>query len=230
MIRADFEAVQVLLAFEADPNRVDNLGQPPLHFTRSPEVCGALLDAGADVTLRNSNYQRTALHCICYTYGSPEVVDLLIGAGIPVDVRDNDDETLLLNAVFWHRTAAVKSLIGQGADVNAANASSRNNAIHFAVTFDHHEIIPLLLANGAQYASIDSGGKNIAHMAAASAGTKTMEVLEKANLAGLDVSLRDRNGETPADIIARREIFGDSELGVHVAFEAFLRSVTPVDS
>lgn len=157
-------------------------------------------------------------------------MDLLIGAGIPVDVRDNDDETPLLNAVFWHRTAAVKSLIGQGADVNAANASSRNNAIHFDVNFDHYEIIPLLLANGAQYASIDSGGKNIAHMAAASAGTKTMEVLEKANLAGLDVSLRDRNGETPADIIARRDIFGDSELGVHVAFEAFLRSVTPVDS
>ena len=230
VIRDDFEAVQALLAFEADPNKTDHLGQSPLHFARSPGVCGALLDAGVEVTLRNSYYQRSALHCICYGYGTPEVVDLLIGAGIPVDVRDTDDKTPLLNAVYWHRTAVAKRLIGDGADVNATNASSQNNAIHFAVNYDHHEIIPLLLAKGAQYASTDSGGQNIAHMAAASAGTKTMEVLEKANLAGLDIFLRDRNGETPADIIARREIFGNSELDVYVAFEAFMRSVAPVDS
>ena len=229
VIRDDFEAVQALLAFEADPNKTDNLDQSPLHFARSPGVCGALLDAGVEVTLRNSYYQRSALHCICYGYGTPEVVDLLIGAGIPVDVRDTDNKTPLLNAVYWHRTAVAKRLIGHGADVNATDASSNNNAIHFAVTYDHHEIIPLLLAKGAQYVSTDSGGKNIVHMAAASAGTKTMEVLENANLAGLDVSLRDRNGDTPADIIARREIFGDSELGIEVAFEAFMRSVTPVD-
>ena len=230
VIRDDFEAVQALLAFKADPNKTDDLGQSPLHFARSSRVCGALLDAGAEVALRNSYYQRSALHCICYGYGTPEVVDLLIGAGTPVDVRDTDDWTPLLSAVYWHRTAVAKRLIGHGADVNATNASSQNNAIHFAATFDHHEIIPLLLAKGAQYTSTDSGGKNIAHMAAASASTKTIEVLEKAHLAGLDIFLRDRNGDTPADIIARREIFGDNELGVYVAFEAFMRSVVPVDS
>ena len=229
VIRDDFEAVRSLLAFDADPNKADNLGQAPLHLARSPAVCGALLNAGAEVTLRNSRYQRSALHCICYGYGTPEVVDLLIGAGIPVDVRDTDGDTPLINAVHWHRTAVAKRLIGHGADVNARNASSRN-AISSAVHDDHHEIIPLLLAKGVQYTLTDSEGKNIAHMAAASAGTKTMEVLEKANLAGLDVSLRDRNGETPADIIARREIFGDSELGVHVAFEAFMQSIALVAS
>lgn len=161
VIRDNFKAVQALLAFEADPNKVDNLGQLPLHFARSPGVCGALLNTGVEVTLRNSHYQRSALHCICYAYGSPEVVDLLVGAGIPVDVRDTDDETPLLTAVFWHLTAAAKRLIGHGADVNAANASSRNNAIHFVVNFDHHEIIPLLLAKGAQYASTDSGARTL---------------------------------------------------------------------
>ncbi|MCJ1393431.1 hypothetical protein MMC18_006305 [Xylographa bjoerkii] len=229
VIRDDLEAVHALLAFKADPNKVDSLGQSPLHFVRSSGVCGALLEAGVDVALRSSYYQRSALHCFCYGYRTPEVVDLLIGAGIPVDVRDTDG-TPLLRAVYWQRTAVAKRLIAYGADVNATSALSRNNAIHFAVYYNHHEIIPLLLAKGAQYASTDSEGKNIAHMAAASADTKTMEVLEKANLPGLDIFLRDTNGETPADIIARREIFGDSEFGVHAAFEAFKRSVAPVDS
>ena len=229
VIRDNFDAVQTLLAFEADPNKTDDLGQSPLHFSRSPRVCRALLDAGVEVALRNSYYQRSALHCICYGYGAPEVVDLLIGASIPVDVRDMYDKTPLLYAVYWHRTAVAKRLIGCGADINATDALSQKNVIHFAVTYDHHEIIPLLLVKGAHYASIDSEGRNIAHMAAASASTKTVEVLEKANLAGLDIFSRDRNGDSPADIIARREIFGDSELGVYVAFEAFMRSIGPRD-
>ena len=230
VIRDDFEAVQALLVFGADPDRADHLGRPPLHFARSPGVCKALLNAGAKATLRNFHYQRSALHCCCYTSASLEVVDLLIGTGIPVDVRDTDDETPLLNAVFCHQTATAQRLIGHGADVNATNISSRHSTIHFAVGYDHHEIIPLLLAKGVHYISIDSNGKNIAHLAASSSGTKTMEVLEKANLAGLDFSLRDRNGETPADIMARREIFADSEVGVHAAFEAFMRSATLVNS
>lgn len=77
LIRDDFEAVQALLTFEADPNKRDNLGRSPLHFARSPGVCGAHFDAGVEVTLRKSYYQRSALHCICYGYGTLEVVDLL---------------------------------------------------------------------------------------------------------------------------------------------------------
>lgn len=103
----------------------------------------------------------------------------LIEAGILVDVRDTDEKTPLINAVYWHRTAVAMRLIDYGADVNATNASSQNNAIHFAVTYDHHEIIPLSLVKGAQYASTDSGHKNIAHMAAASASGHSQKRLRK---------------------------------------------------
>ena len=181
--------------------------------------------AGADVHTRDKEYQRTALHQLCQANGDVETVKLLVDSGLDVNVRDADNETPLLNVVFWNMTATATTLLDLGADVNASNISSGDNSIHFAVSCSSHEIIPLLLAHGVTYAALNVHSRNIAHMAAMSADTKTIPTLANAKLNGLDLSLKDGDGKTPAERLAEREVFGEREIGVHDAFEALVRSL-----
>jgi len=225
VIRDDLNAVADLLAFDADPNSIDDEGNSPLGFVKSSGVCKALLDAGVDINTRNTDYQRTPLHMVCHVHGNVEVVNLLIEAGIHVDVRDFDHETPLLNAVFWHLTATAERLIELGADVNARNVSSEDNTIHFAVSYCHHEIISSLLAHGVHCAIRNVRSRNVAHMVAIFADTETINTLTDCKSTGLHLSLKDVDGKTPFDYLAEREVFGESEMGIHEAFEAFARSV-----
>lgn len=227
VIRDDLEAVETLLAFDADPKAVDDSGNSPLGYVKSSGVCTALLEAGVNVHARNKDYHRTALHRICQGHGTVEVVNLLVEAGIDVNVQDADHETPLLNAVFWHLTAAAEELIQLGADVNAVNISSCDGTTHYAVSSGHCQIITLLLARGVNYKATNIRGRNIAHMAAISADTNTVNALAESNLFGLDLSLKDVDGKTPADYLAEREVFAESELGIYEAFEAFTKSVSP---
>ena len=226
VIRDDSRGVEILLAFGADPNIVDDSGDSPLTFVKSSEICKVLLEAQINIHLRSTDYQRTALHRLCLGHGTVKIVDLLVNAGIAVDVLDADHETPLLNAVFGNLTATAERLIELGANVNAANISSRDNSIHFAVSHGHYQIIARLLANDVDYAATNIRGRNIGHMAAMLADTDTINTLAESKLIGLDLSLKDLDGKTPADHLAEREIFAESEIGIHEAFEAFVKSVS----
>lgn len=230
VIRDDLSAATTLLAFGANPNALDNLGQAPLDFVTSAEVSKLLLAARVNVNARDSKYHRTALHQLCKRAGTVEVVDLLVQAGIDVDVRDADDETPLLNAIFSGLTLAARRLIELGANINAANRSSRDTAIHFAVVFNRHEMISLLLAKGADYTATNLHGRNVAQLAARYSDAKTMAVLAEAELSHLNLSLRDEEGKTASDYMAEREILTDSEVGLHERFEALKKSLYVTDS
>ena len=225
VIRDDAEKTKLLLAFGADPNMKDFLNQTPLDFARSPKICEALLRAGSDVHSRNAYHRRTALHQLCHTIDSVNILDKLVKAGIGVDVQDYDGETPLHNAVYSGFESSCRRLIELGADVNATNSSSSDNPIHFAVYVDQPAIVELLLANGADYTWVNIYGRTIAHVAVRAASRKTIQTLAKSRLNGLDFSLRDKEGKTPADYLAERKILLPREEGIHEAFEKFVDSV-----
>ena len=231
-IRNDSRAVKTLLAFGANPNIVDRWGKMPLDLARSVGVCKMLLDAGVNIHVLDTDYGRSALHQLfqitrgCYLEDDTvDMIDLLIDAGIDVDVQNSDGETPLLNAIFSGHTYHARRLLQLGANPNAFNHSSHESAIHFAVSFDRHEILPLLLERGADYTAVNNMGKNIAHMAACLADTKTVSVLAVSNLVKPDVSLRCNHGKTPADYLSERSILAESEQGLHVEFERFMKSI-----
>lgn len=231
-IRSDLQAVKTLLVFGANPNIVDRWGHTPLDFVRSIGVCRALLDAGVNVHSRNTEYGRSALHQL-YKRGdgdsleseTVDIIDLLVAAGIDIDDRDGDQETPLLTAIYSGHIAHARRLIELGANVNASNLSSHESAIHFAVSFSRHEILSLLLERGADYTAVNVRGRNIAHMAAGLAGTKTISVLAKSDLVKLDVSVRCKDGKTPVDYLSERSILTESEHGLHAEFERSMRSI-----
>ena len=223
-IRDDQASVQALLTYGADPNISDDSGSTCLHFARSPGVCRALLDKHANVHARNRIYSRTPLHSFCKRDGTVEMINELVEAGLEVDARDADGETPLLNAIFRGFTAAVQRLIDLGADVNACNISSRESSIHFAVEFDRHEILPILLKKGVDYSARNIRGRTIGHMACRVGSAQTIDVLTSSNLTDLDLSLKDVDGNTAADYLSSRKLVSESDNGIHRAFAQLQKS------
>ena len=220
VIRNDITAVKILLSYNADPDHVDENNRSPLSYTWGGTVCKLLLNAGADVNIRDSSFQRTALHHLCHRPNATvECVELLVAAGLDIDVQDIHNETPLLAAVYWHHTAVAEKLIELGVNVNLENLPSNDSPIRFAIRFNRSDIIPLLLSRGANYRSINGIGRNIAHTAALSANTNVIDILANANLEDLDFQLQDKSGKTPFDYLNERRVLVDAELGIHEAFD-----------
>ena len=219
VIRNDITAVKTLLSYGADPDLVDENNRSPLSYTWGATMCRLLLNARADVHIRDSSFQLTALHQLCHgPNATVECVELFVAAGLDVDVRDIHNETPLFVAVFRNHTAVAEKLIELGADVNSENLPSNDNAIRVAIWHNRSDIIPLLLSRGANYRSINSHGRNIAHTAATSANTNVIEIPMNANLEDVDFQLQDKYGKTPFDYLNEREVLVDAELGIHEAF------------
>ncbi len=227
-IRNDRRAVDTLLAFGADPNICDKSGDSCLHFVRSRQVCSALLDWKADVHTVNKTFGTTCMQAICKRHDKPELIDLLHGAGADVNHRDKDGETPLLNAIFKKHTSISRRLIELGADVNAANYSSRDTALSFAVSFDHHEILEMPLERGANCKAHTKEDRNLAHEAALFASPITLKTLANLDLAGLDVFHKDARGKTAEDYLNERHFFADSETETREAFMIFQQSILGV--
>lgn len=225
VIRDHLSSIVTLLEFGADPNIPDSEGNTCLHFARSPAACQSLLDRNANIHARNRRYSRSPLHSFCKRAGTEGMIERLVQKGIDVNDKDADGETPLLNAIFRRYSSAVRKLIELGADVNAANYSSGDAAIHFAVQFDHHEIISLLLESGADYTATSVRGRTVAHLAARTAGPKTMTILSEAKLTKLDLTIQDEDGKTAADYLVNRKILSKTETGVHAAFEKLVQSI-----
>ena len=228
----DVQAVKTLLAFGASPNIVDKWGRTPLFFARNTDICKMLLDAGVNIHTHNTTLGRSALH-ERYAFSSRwyaesdtiDTIDLLVNAGIDVDLRDGDGQTPLLSAISSGYTSHARRLLELGANPNVCSQTPSHSAIHNAVLFNRHEIIPLLLERGADYTALGANGKNIAHMAAWAADTKTISMLADSHLVDLDMSLRCKDGKTPADYLSGRSILTESEQGLHAEFERFRNSI-----
>ena len=224
-IRDDQSAVRTLLAFDADPNITDSYGCTPLHFVTSVSICKLLLAAKVDINARNAYYGRTALH----TYNTRRevgVVDMLIQAGIDVNAQCLGGETALLNATYNPITEVARRLLELGADVNATSRSSGYTALHFAIEYDRHEILTDLLNRGADYTKRTESGRTVLHLAACYSGTKTLSILSKANLEGLDTALRDQDGKTAADYLSERCILVEIEESTRDEFHALLQNAS----
>jgi hypothetical protein len=126
-----FSCVRRLLELGEDPNeRTPTLYQYPLPAAASPVSWGnpktsaektirVLLDAGADVNLKNEG-GNTALH-IAAEGSKKKVVRLLLKAGADVRVEDKWKQTALHIAAWRSTTDVIGMLLDEGADANAVD-------------------------------------------------------------------------------------------------------------
>ena len=226
VIRDNVEHVGLLLDYGADVNAKDNHGFAPIDVVRGPVVCKQLLDAGAINNVNSQNYHHSSLHEQVIENGNADVVSSMAAAGWDIDIKDHDHETPLLNAIYAGHTEVVNRLVELGANVNNANLSSRDSALHFAAAFDRPVILKLLFEKGADPGALDCNGRNVAHCAAMKGSTELIKIMTAAKLTDLDLWSTDYEGKTPGDYMSERIVLTDMEVGVHEAWEELVAALT----
>lgn len=97
--------------------------------------------------------------------------------------------------------ASVRSMIAEGADANAADATG-TTALHWAVYHDDAELVQLLIGGGADVSATNAFG---ATPLAEAAVTGNVDVIERLLNAGADVESPNAEGQTALMVVARTE-------------------------
>ncbi len=110
------EQIRLLVAKGA---KINDPKDPPIHWAGKPEAAEAMIEAAADVNLRNAKGE-TALHLTKSTWSpTAGTVKLLIDAGADVKAKNATGSTPLHAAVQQGKADIAKLLIAAGADVDA---------------------------------------------------------------------------------------------------------------
>ena len=224
VIRNDYAIVTRLIQHGADPNIRDDSGSSAIHDAHDVRMCELLISKGADLHNKTDTYGRTCLHSVCRRGDFPDVIGAMIAAGADIDARNADNETPLMNAIFKRSIRTTEYLVDHGASLDAANTSSGDGPVHFAVSFNNHEALRLLLKNGVDYTAVNVHGRNIAHMAAMYGNAGTLSIMVQGGLDRLDTTLRDEEHKSPAGYLGARLILAESEAGVHAIARKLLEN------
>lgn len=118
-------------------------------------------------------------------------------------------ETPLITAVQSGRLADVQTAIGNGADIDATDASGRS-ALHWAVLAGRSDLAGALLDAGADPKIADDAGSTALHVAALFG---LGDLADRLIAAGADVHARNDAGLTPADLATRQ---GNADLAARL--------------
>jgi TPR repeat protein len=100
------EVLRVVLDAGADPRERDTSGDSPLHWARTPEVAGLLLDRGVSPDIRTSDGRTPLME----RGGTPAVVERLLAAGAHPNLRDEAGRTALHHAAEALQLDSLKSM------------------------------------------------------------------------------------------------------------------------
>lgn len=161
------EAVEVLVAFNADVNARSRLNVTPLHVCaafNSYDCARLLLNQVNNINFSDS-FGTTALHVAVHT-NSHDVLDLLLQRGALANVQDKHGQRPMHYAAIADNVYGIKMLVEHGyANVNVRNKDLLT-PLHFAIAFRNQNAFFGLLDVGAHIDSKDINGNRPAHWAA----------------------------------------------------------------
>eukprot|EP00752_Nemacystus_decipiens_P006553 g5900.t1 len=139
---------------------VDSVGNSSLMWAATHGhllVVEVLLEAGADVNLRDSVVGIAAVHCAAMN-GHSEVLSTLLHSGADRDARDFRGRSALVYAAMGPHLGVVEILLASGVDVSASHTVTGGDALHYAVDRGHNEMVCALLHAGADKDRVDNDG------------------------------------------------------------------------
>ena len=128
------------------------------------------------------------LHCIRYNKTLDEIKEIH-AQGASLDERDDLQQTLLHQAVSFHRMDIVKWLLDMGHQVNATN-QWQSTPLHIAASYQNREMIQYLRSRGAKDLP-DRDGVYPVHSAAIYDSEHIMDLFADT------INVRGIYGETP---------------------------------
>jgi uncharacterized protein len=123
-----------------------------------------LIGAHADPNIAN-DFGMTPLSRAC-TNGSAALVEILLNAGANPNTRIATGETPLMTCASTGNADAVRALIARGADINAKEPSQHQDALMWAASERHPNVVRLLVEAGAHTQAHTKKGFTALHFAA----------------------------------------------------------------
>ena len=190
--RGDRDAVVALVRQGADVNAALADGMTALHWAAAngdADIAEVLIYAGANLEAVTRLGQHTALH-VAARSGRPAVVRLLAASGANPNARSSTGVTPLHLAAQTGIVEGVRALLEKGAEIDARESSWDQTALIFAASWNHVDVIELLLEHGADV-SVHTRAVNLAERAALDEAA--MEVRD-----GVYAAFREQKGNDPA--------------------------------
>lgn len=138
----DTQKVKALLQEEIDLHKTGNWGCTPLEYAIELgclEIAKILINAGADIHFGVEGF----LLNIAVRHSRLDIASILIDAGANINLKDEDNATVLMDAVLDNSLEIVEFLVRQGADVNVVRKDG-NSALSCAATLGQEEIFNYL--------------------------------------------------------------------------------------
>jgi len=157
-------------------------------------VVKLLLERGAEIEAKDSNYGRTALSWAAEK-GHEVVVKLLLENCAALETKSNSGWMPLLYAVYYSREAVVKLLLEKGAEIEAKDKDYGRTALSWAAEKGHEVVVKLLLEKGAELEAEDKRHGQTPLLYAAGRGHEAVVklLLEK----GAKLETKSNSGWTP---------------------------------
>ncbi|OJD32940.1 ankyrin repeat containing protein [Diplodia corticola] len=196
-------------------NATDAHGRTALWWAASldnSEAVKTLLENGADPNIKDTVFGLNALLSAIFMEGfSFDILHLLIRHGTDVSAVSNQKDTVLYYLCYkfakylWsdeHHDGMLriaKDCLRLGCPLDSQNFLG-TTAIAKATYDSNHHAVKFLLDCGANYTIRENDGDSILHLAAYQPDVATLNVLAAHGLRGIDISLKNRRGETALDI------------------------------
>ena len=153
--RGSIRIATLLLQARANINQLNNRGQTALMYaclsdTPSNDLVRLLIQHGADISIKDTELQRTALMNAAQE-GHTSIVQYLLEQGTPVNTQDVNGETSLMIASEFGHPETVRVLLDYGAHANmlALEEEISQTALMLACFNQRTVCVDLLLDGGA---------------------------------------------------------------------------------
>jgi ankyrin repeat protein len=211
------DVVKLVIDAGADVNARDSLGRIPLHdaaWFASKASVAMLVENGADINAEDTEGATPLNLAKLFNQDHPDVATYLedlgaicdpsfirrIDQATNIDVKNEEGQTLLHEAVSEEYYNAVKKLLQKGCSVNAKNANGET-PLHASVWGGNPRVTMLLIDAGADVNAKDDSGETPLHTAARKGFPEAAGILLDA---GADINAKDEFGETPLELVQRQ--------------------------
>jgi ankyrin repeat protein len=218
--RSDILSMSLLLRYGADPGVYLPDQGSPLHFSATAiDTAGIsiLLEHGAAVDSLTSYSQTPLLYAAAYG-SSRRHAELLLAAGADPNFKDRDGMTPLHWTAVSGNVEVATAILTHGGDADITDGHG-DTVLSLSIRYNRHGIISALVSRKPNVTAEFAAGRTLLHIVAEAADLRTMNLLTRFDLSGIDVDTKGADRKTALEVFQDRQ---DAQEELEYAFGLLL--------